>query len=915
MGLEGEEQVRLNRRLSLLIVVLIGIVAVLAVAWVILQWSIAESVYSLKAGLNWFGITFYSDYTFIVGALFALLLIYPSPGRSDLWKLVTVMYRRTRPYTEEGEVVPSEKLNIWLWVLWQTIKWALGFYGFVASGSFILLGPIMNPIRMMIMGLGSWADVPRVLSLPISPATGSGFIDLMPTLSIQYAVLSYVATAVLLVAAIRVFLRLLANLATRRSDIWLRNLLTLVAAILFATILGAPYWLMNIATPYIYGIVWSAFLLSLVGIVFYSRRRAVMPRTNIFKGLAVILAALLLIQVAAGAFYYFNWNNNYLAYQWYPQTQKQITVTRWAAGLNGIQVSNITNLPTSNPSTTLNLVRQWDQQAAAVTNTKEIGAYNWMGLASSEIVFYKGTEYWVSPTTPVFPSTDWISEHLIYTHAAKVLVINTHNGSVVPTTSAFGIPSEPPIYYGEGGGFTQSVYLHVPGYDEIQNVSYSGTPDYVLSGWQKSMWFTFAEGQLGFAFSGQSIDMLWNRNIFARVGDVLISGLTMDPSAYIVSDGKNLYYAVQVYIDYPLQSGFAASPYLRFFGVVLVNIQDGSMQGYTVSNLLSPAGLNSTDFITKFYQNYYPSWTAPPSWLIPQLRYPEQLLGSPSVPGQLDYNFVYHVSDPFVFRSGTQFYERAGNSTVQYIPFAVGNSTYFVGLQLVQYQGVVSKNLGALYIAYGGDRLGQIDLYQNPSQSALIIGPTAAENALTTNQQVRTQLTLLPNYRFGSYLLYSVGGQLTYFVAVYTNPGTSGVVTQLPFMTAVNPSTGKVGVGLNAVAAFGSLGMSNSTAVAAPTMDAVIHQIDSLITSKGYSLVNATSVNPTIWVNTGTVSLSTAGANQTISQVASLLQTYGPGSAGNSVYAWTDSSGNLNFGVIRVTAAGVAELFYVTIKQ
>jgi hypothetical protein len=914
MGTEEEVQTQRYKWPSLLILVLIGVAVVLAIAWLILQWSIAESVYSLKAGLDWFGITFYSDYTFVVGALFALLLVYPRPGRSDLWKLGTVLYRRARPYMEEGEVVLNEKLNVWLWVLWQAIKWAIGFYAFVEFGAFILLGPIMNPIRMMIMGLGSWSDLPRVLALPITPASGSGFIDLMPALSIQYAVLSYVVSAVLAVAAIRVFLRLMSNLATRRSDIWIRNLLTLISLILFGVILGAPYWLMNIATPYVYGIAWSALLLSVLGIVFFSRRRAATPRPNIFKGVAVILSVLLIVQVGAGAFYYFNWNNNYLAYQWNPQTQKEITVTRWAAGLNNIQVSNITTLPTSNPTTTLDLVRQWDQQAAAVTNTKEIGAYNWMGLASSEIVFYNGTEYWVSPTTPVFPSSDWISEHIIYTHAAKVLVINTHNGSVIPTTNAFGVPSEPPIYYGEGGGFGLNVYLHVPGYDEIQNVSYSGTPDYVLGGWQKSMWFTFAEGQLGFAFSGQPIDMQWNRNIFSRVGDILISGLTMDPSAYIVSDGKNLYYAVQVYIDYPLQSGFSASPYLRFFGVVLVNIQDGSMQGYNVSNLLSPAGVNSTDFITKFYQNYYPSWTAPPAWLVPQLRYPEQLLGSPNVPGQLDYDFVFHVSDPFVFRSGTQFYERAGNGTVQYIPFAVGSSTYFVGLQLVQYQGVVSKNLGALYIAYGGDKLGQIYLYQNPSQSALIIGPTAAENALTTNQQVRTQLTLLPNYRFGSYLLYSVGGQLTYFVAVYTNPGTSGVVTQLPFMTAVNPSTGKVGVGLNAAAAYLGLGLSNSTTAATPPMTAVIHQIDALIASKGYSLVNATSVNPTVWVNVGAVSLSTAGLNQTVAQVASLLQNYGPGSIGNAVYTWTDSSGNLNFGVLRVPAAGVTELFYVTIR-
>jgi hypothetical protein len=405
--------------------------------------------------------------------------------------------------------------------------------------------------------------------------------------------------------------------------------------------------------------------------------------------------------------------------------------------------------------------------------------------------------------------------------------------------------------------------------------------------------------------------MQWNRNIFSRVGDILISGLTMDPSAYIVSDGKSLYYAVQIYIDYPLQSGFSASPYLRFFGVALVNIQNGAMQGYTVSNLL---GTNSSDFVTKFYQNYYSSWSAPPSWLVPQLRYPEQLLGSPDVRGQLDYDFTYHVNAPFVFRSGTEFYERAGTATVQYIPFAVGNKTYFVGLQLAQYQGVVSKNLGALYIAYGGDRLGQIYLYQNPSQSALIIGPTAAENALTTNQGVRTQLTLLPNYRFGSYLLYSVGGQLTYFVAVYTNPGTSGVVTQLPFMTAVNPSSGAVGVGLNAVAAFNNLAGGNSTTGPTPSREALVHQIDALVASQGYTLVNATSVNPTVYVNVATVSLSAVGANATVAQVANLLQNYGLSSVGHTVLAWTDASGNLDYGVINVPAQGVTYLYYVTIK-
>jgi hypothetical protein len=897
------------------LLVVIGATVVLSVAWVILQWSIAEAVYSSKADLNWFSITFYHDYLFVAAALFALLLIYPKVGGSDLRGLFDVLGRTMRRDEFEQEERPrrNEKMNPWLWALWQTVKWAFGFYLFVAIHGFPLLGEVMNSTMMAIMGMGSWASVPRILVLPLLPASGQELVSLMPAMQIQYELVSYIISAFLLVFSIRMILRFVANLPTRRSEVWVRNLLALAAAIILEVIIGAPYWLMNKATPFVYGITVTLLILTITGYFYVERRRDLLTRrVNIFKVIAVVFAAILVIQVAAGAYLYFNWNNNYLPYQWTPQTQKEITVTRWAAGLNNIQVSNITALPTSNPSTTLNLVRQWDQTAAAVTNTKEIGAYNWMGLASSEIVFYNSTEYWVSPTTPTFPSSDWISQHIIYTHAAKVLVINTHTGAVVNATTAFGIPSEPLIYYGEGAGFNQSVYVHVPGYDEVQNVSYPGTPDYVLSGWQKTMWFTFTEGQLGFAFSSESINMLWNRNIFTRVGDILIPGLTMDPAAYIVSDGKSLYYAVQVYISYPLQSGFSASPYLRFFGVVLVNIQDGSMQGYTVSNLMG--GTNSSDFLTQYYQNYYSSWKAAPAWLVPQIRYPEQLLGTPTVPGQLDYDFVYHVSDPFVFRSGTQFYERPANNTVQYIPFAVGNQTYFVGMQLVQYQGAVSKNLAGLYVAYGGDKLGQIDLYQNPSTSTPIIGPSAAENALTTNQQVRTQLTLLPNYRIGSYLLYSVDGQLTYFVAVYTNPGTSGVVTQLPFMTAVNPNTGIVGVGSDATGAFLALGSSNQSLVVTQDRVTTLHQIDSLITAQGYALVNATSLNPTVWINVGTVSYSAVGANTTVAQVTRLLQEYGQGSVGNIVYTWTDSSGNVNFGVLRVQTQGVTELYYVTVK-
>ena len=915
-----------NKRLfQVVLIIVIIVVAVLTALWIDLQLSIAIQVYSEKASLNWFEITFYHSFTFLAAALFALLLINPLAGHSDLWRFLNSFQNALYPATENNErtmklLNPSLPLSKPRWLLWQLIKWVGAFGVFVAvRGNLPFIGDVMNPIMMAATGTGSWGDIGRIFALPLAPVSGTELVALMPTMEAQYRIFQAAVLAIFAVLIIRIIFRMLTNFATKTLAIMMRKILLIMVILVFAVIIGAPYWLMNITTPYEYGVAWT-FLLILAFAWVYLKVFGLKPleehisRSLLFKAAAVALSAALIIQFGAVAFFSLNWNNNYLPYEWYPQTQKKITVTRWAAGLDNIKTGSVLSLPTSNASTILSLVRQWDQEAASVTMTKEIGAYNWMGLASSQIVFLNNTEYWVSPTTPTFPATDWISEHLIYTHAARVMVINTHTGAEVPTPEAFGVSSEPLIYYGEPttagvGGFDGNVYVHIPGYDEVQNVSYSGEMDYTLTGWQKAMWFIFSEGQFGFAFSSYPINMLWNRDIFNRVDNILIPGLTLDPDAYLASDGENIYYVTQVYVDYPLQSGFAGSPYLRFFGVVLVNVYDGTMQGYRVSDLI---GANSTDFLTEFYGKYYSSWGQAPSWLEAQLRYPETLLGTPSVQGQLDYDFFYHVSDPFVWRSGSEFYERPSGTVVHYVPWAIGDKTYLVGMQLAHFQSASSKNLAGLYIAYGGDRLGQIDLFQNPSLSTTFIGPAAAENALTTNQEVRTQLTLLPNYRFGSYLLYSVAGHLDYFVAVYTNPGTSGVVTQLPFMTATDPTTGNVSTGADAAAAYYNLIGASPTVTPSNDTKALISDIASLAASMNYTVVDATSVNPTVWIQTSTVSLSATGLNQTAAAVANFLNTYGTGSVANTIYQWMDTSG-VNVGVIKTRGTTITELYYLTI--
>jgi hypothetical protein len=68
-----------------------------------------------------------------------------------------------------------------------------------------------------------------------------------------------------------------------------------------------------------------------------------------------------------------------------------------------------------------------------------------------------------------------------------------------------------------------------------------------------------------------------------------------------------------------------------------------------------------------------------------------------------------------------------------------------VGLQLVEYLGSAGKNLAGMYLAFGGEDLGRITLYEVPSTTQLL-GPTAAETSLEANQEVKTKLTFYGYY-------------------------------------------------------------------------------------------------------------------------------------------------------------------------
>ena len=879
--------------------------------YVWLNWTILEEMYREKAGIDWFGTVFYHNYTFILAAIFALLTLNPIPGRSDLydvWKAIRLVSTVTSDTYEEASLSLSQKTKRVLWILWQLLKWTAAFSIFTSLNGIPFLGRVTPVFCMELAGIGNWALVPRILILPIVPASGSELKYLMPTLEVQYRIIYLVSAAFLAVIGVRIAIKMVRHFIMEERNVWVRDLFIILGCIDIGIILGAPYWRMDITTPFEYLICLVLLaIFSLASIYFHSIRfEGSMPLTKrrrmIFMSVTIALISVLLLNVGIITFYRMNWNNNWIEYEWKPLTEKEIAVTRWAAGIEGIDRHLISDVPTGNATKILSLVRQWDQTAALTKMKNQIGV-NWMTLSGADIIYIGGREYWAAPTTIKYPSQDWISTHLIYTHTSKIIVIDSHSGEFVPVTEAFGVKEEPLIYYGEG--FTTNVYTNVKGFNEIGNVSYSGKPDYVLSGWRRILWFLL-EGQIGFALMPpqESINMLYNRDVFQRVKDILIYGLKVDPDAYLVSDGHRVYYAVQVYIDYPLHSGFSASPYLRFFAVILIDVEDGSMQGYITGK---PDG-----FLVDFYRKYYSNWREPPDWLIPQLRYPEALLGMHDSPGQLDVDFLYHVNDPFVWRSGSEFYERPRATEVLYVLMTVENKPYFIGLQLVEFQASPGRNLAGLYVAYGGSQLGRIELYRVPNATTQFIGPSAALQAFETDDYVRTQLTLLTSRRFGNILLYSIGNQLYYFIPVYIEAEiANAVITKMAFIGIIDAATGtKVATGVDAADAYYALTGISTQAIGA---EGRLEKILALFKENNCNIVEPTKISGNVWIQVGNVTyIDEEQWSQTKSIINDFIQKYAQ-KYGSDVYQWGNGSDIVNFGIL-ISDEGIVKLYYISIR-
>jgi uncharacterized membrane protein (UPF0182 family) len=479
-----------------------------------------------------------------------------------------------------------------------------------------------------------------------------------------------------------------------------------------------------------------------------------------------------------------------------------------------------------------------------------------------------------------------------------VIVINSHTGDFVQPESAFNLSKVPRIYYGEG---FDTAYVQVPGFTEIGNVTYQESPDYVLKGMVRAWWFLL-EGQLGFALnpSKDEIAMLWNRDVKSRVETMLISHLTIDDDVYLVTDGQRLYYCAQVFVDYPLSSGFAQGRYVRFLGVVTVDVENGDLKGYSVSE--------SDGFLLDFYKRFY-NWPHIPSWLKSQIRVPETLYEN-----QLGVDYRYHVRDPTIWRGRSDDFDRPAETDVNYILVTIGGSPVFVAVQVAEYANAPGLNLAGLYVALCGTEYGEAFFYRVPLDQRLI-GPSAARQAFETNTAVRTQLSLLKTYRFGNVLLYNIRGGLYYFIPVYAEV-TAGeaVIVKLAFVGCVEASTGEaVSMGEDALSAY------NILVHALPVGEEErLAKMDSAFVAEGISVDDkATTARGNVELLEGaTTYVNEDQWSDAETIIKGFAENYCTPNSVTEVYRWITSDGAAkyaNYGFL-INDKGLITLYYIRIQ-
>jgi len=606
---------------------------------------------------------------------------------------------------------------------------------------------------------------------------------------------------------LRLGLSAVANLAVGTTNIGamgmsrraLSEILAIIVLPVVYVFLNAGTMVYDVGTPLV---LWTTILL-MGGTIFLTvltRTRRIFHTRALTRTRGIIILAIVIVSIftlPAYSAFLRGQSGRYIEYQWTPAYVPTIDYTRWAYGVDSITSADKAIITAStNQTNVLDHIRIFTADSAK-NNMKPLVGVNWMSIqnAGVDIIFIKGTEYWVSALQLVQPTISgdvdtWRTQHLLLTHSEKVLAVNAATTETVDISKVWNLNQTPQLYYGEGGLWSSvdEVYLNIPSFNETHLTGYVGPPsyngalDYTYSGFWR-YWKFFWQGRLDFAQGNYGdIKALVDRDVDSRVSKLLLPRMATDSDPYpVVDDMGNIYLLHWTWIDWTSPHDFADYPdhqdtsILRLFATVLTNMKTGEVTGYLYPGLRN-------DYVTSFYRTMYPQWNQRiPSWLVPQLRYPEQYFNTQ----QSVYNF-YFQTDPLQWQRN-QFLLNTEDTRFIIVPIN-GNLTW-AAVRLVEIYQSPSQNLAGLYIAPAGKDTGQVFLIKFP-EGFTVIGPQSAVSAVATDPNVRAKLTLNPNWIPGNILLYVINGQWTYVIPYY---GSQGNLTVPEMVAVVDGQTKKVG--------------------------------------------------------------------------------------------------------------------------
>ncbi|MEM1943481.1 MAG: UPF0182 family protein [Candidatus Caldarchaeum sp.] len=549
-----------------------------------------------------------------------------------------------------------------------------------------------------------------------------------------------------------------------------------------------------------------------------------------------------------------------------PYVMQEITVNRYLSDLNvkvlpynfskmEIQEFEVDSITRSSMKI-LERTRLWDWSAAFAKLRPEIGLIPYIDFEDSDILRFNGTLYWSASMKPVLPATVtsadlWYNMHLVYTHIPQgFLMLNAHTGEVVDSSQFF---KERRIYYGEGGArslFSSTWAAIIQGKetpDEIGRAVYDGKGGVVVGpplSWLYDITFFLS-------YPDRSITLLRYRDVHDRVSLLFPYFTYFFGNDYVdmfpVTDGVKTYWMMPLIISLPTDKTpwSRENPLVRFVGIALVDVYDGSIQVITLGN----------DFFTKLFKTVYSDYVKEdvPSWLGNQLRYPAELFSY-----QIRQFSLYHVSDPAIFIQAREFYEIPQGVDVYFVQARLPNmdNLEFIGILSLELRGARGLNLaGYAVVRNDYPHTGEMYFYKvDPESPIKLLGPSAALQALQRDPAFRTLSTLLASPRIGETIFYEVGDHPVYVIPVYTAREGEGVVTQIGTIAVVGAAfTGLyyVGLGNTIDEAFRNyllklLGEQPPPPSAALTREAKLENLRRLLTELGLGGEAVDTVNANI---------------------------------------------------------------------